>query len=157
MLGIGDVAPDFEAARDGGDTIKLSDLRGRKVVLYFYPKDFTPGCTLEARSFRSAQADFEARNAVIIGVSGDNVKSHDRFKASCGLTFPLLCDPDRSIAKAYGVWRKKKMYGRTFLGAVRATYVVDEEGRVEAVYDKVRVRNHVAEVLEGLGRDAPAD
>ena len=157
MLGIGDIAPDFEAPTDGGDTIRLSDLRGRKVVLYFYPKDFTPGCTMEARSFRNAHADLEAKNAVIVGVSGDSPKSHDKFKARCGLTFPLVSDPDRTIAKAYGVWRHKKMYGRTFLGAVRATYVIDEHGRVEAVYDKVRVMNHVAEVLEGLERGAPAD
>lgn len=150
MLTVGDTAPDFTAETDGGDSIKLSNLRGRTVVLYFYPKDSTPGCTVEACSFRDADAEFAAKNAVILGVSADSVKSHDRFKAKHKLPFRLISDRDHSISEAYGARREKKMFGRTYMGIVRSTFVIDEEGRIKAAYDKVKVRGHTSRVLAGL-------
>ena len=150
MLAVGDAAPDFSAETDGGGSVKLSELRGKKVVLYFYPKDSTPGCTAEACAFRDSEADFQAKNTVILGVSSDSIKSHDRFKARHSLPFPLISDNDRSISESYGVWRQKKLFGRTYMGIVRSTFVIDEQGKIEAAYDKVKVRGHVAEVLAGL-------
>ncbi len=150
MLTKGDRAPDFTAEADGGETVTLHALRGSKVVLYFYPKDNTPGCTTEACEFRDAQAQFEERNAVILGVSPDGVGSHDRFKAKHGLPFRLISDPDHEIAEAYGVWREKSMYGRRYMGIVRSTFVIDEQGTIQAAYDKVRVRGHVDSVLASV-------
>ena len=150
MAGAGDIAPDFEAGTDGGGSIRLSDFRGKKVVLYFYPKDGTPGCTTEACAFRDARPDFEARNAVILGVSPDSVKSHNRFKAKHGLPFLLVSDPDHAITESYGVWRQKSLYGKRYMGVVRSTFVIDEEGTIRAVFDNVRVRGHVSNVLESL-------
>ncbi len=150
MLTIGDTAPEFAAATDGGGSIRLSDLRGTKVILYFYPKDRTPGCTIEACAFRDAGEEFKARNAVILGVSADSVRSHDRFKSKHRLSFPLISDPDHSIAEAYGAWREKKMFGRTYMGIVRSTFVIDEEGRIKAAFDKVKVRGHIRQVLAAL-------
>ena len=150
MLQPGDPAPDFEAETDGGGTLRLADLRGKKVVLYFYPKDNTPGCTFEALSFRDAQPEFAAKNAVILGVSADSVRSHDRFKAMHNLPFRLLSDRDHAIAEAYGAWREKKLFGRKYMGIVRSTYLIDEHGRIEATCDKVRVHGHAADVLERL-------
>lgn len=144
------MAPDFRAQTDGGGEVRLSSLRGKKVVLYFYPKDSTPGCTVEARSFRDLHAGFESRNAVVLGVSGDSVKSHDRFKACHSLPFPLVSDPDHRIAKAYGTWRKRGVLRFGFLPQVRSTFVIDEEGRIEAVYDRVNVLGHGERVLNGL-------
>lgn len=150
MLSVGDMAPDFRADTDGGRRIRLSDYRGQKVILYFYPKDSTPGCMLEACSFRSMHAEFTAKNAVILGVSGDSAESHERFKARHKLPFPLLSDPNRSIATAYGTWRKRRLLGFPFMWPARATFVIDEEGRIEAVYDKVNVLGHASHVLDGL-------
>ena len=150
MLNVGDIAPDFEAKTDGDASVRLSDLRGKKVILYFYPRDSTPGCTVEACAFRDAASEFKAKDAVILGVSADSVKSHDRFKARHSLSFPLVSDGDHSISEAYGVWREKRMFGRKYMGIVRATYVIDEEGRIRAAYDKVKVRGHVAAVLSAL-------
>lgn len=150
MPEVGDTAPDFTAETDGGGTVRLSDLRGRKVVLYFYPRDNTSGCTAEACAFRDAEADFAARNAVILGVSPDSVASHDRFKAKHGLPFRLVSDSGNAIAEAYGSWREKSMYGRRYMGVVRSTFVIDEQGRVEAAFDRVRVKGHAEKVLAKL-------
>ena len=150
MRSTGEMAPDFEARTDGGASIRLSDFRGKKVVLYFYPKDGTSGCTTEACSFRDARLHFEERDAVILGVSPDSVKSHGRFKAKHGLPFLLVSDPDHAICQSYGVWREKSRYGRRYMGIVRSTFVIDEDGRIQTVFDNVRVRGHVSNVLETL-------
>lgn len=150
MPSLGDLAPDFAATTDGGESIRLSDLRGTKVVLYFYPRDGTSGCTTEACSFRDAQPGFAARNALILGVSPDSVKSHDRFKAKHGLPFCLVSDPDHAIAESYGAWREKSLYGKRYMGVARTTFVIDEVGRIEAAFGKVKVRGHVSEVLDSL-------
>lgn len=150
MLAIGDDAPDFDAAADGGGTVALKALRGKKVVLYFYPKDNTPGCTAEACGFRDAAAEFSAKDAVVLGVSPDSVRSHDRFKAKFDLPFRLLSDPDHSLAEAYGVWREKSLYGRKYMGIVRSTFVIDAQGKVAEIYDKVKVKGHAAALLSNL-------
>ncbi len=150
MLAKGAKAPDFTAERDGGNSVRLSDLRGRRVVLYFYPKDNTPGCTTEACSFRDRQVDFETRSVVILGVSPDSVASHERFKAKYGIPFQLVSDPDHSIAEAYGVWREKSMFGKRYMGIVRSTFVIDEQGMIESVFDNVKVPGHVDSVLASL-------
>lgn len=150
MLQPGDPAPDFHAETDGGGSVRLSDLRGKKVVLYFYPKDSTPGCTIEACGFRDAESDFAAKNAVILGVSADSVRSHDRFKAKHRLPFPLISDSDHAIAEAYGAWRQKSLFGKKYMGIVRSTFVIDEEGRIAAAHDKVKVPGHVQAVLAAL-------
>ena len=147
MIKIGATAPDFTAPTDGGGTVRLKDLRGKKVVLYFYPKDNTPGCTTESCDFRDAQAKFEAKDAVILGVSPDSVKSHDKFKEKFNLPFTLISDEDHKIAEAYGVWQEKSMYGRKYMGIQRSTFVIDEKGKIAAIYDKVKVTGHVADVL----------
>ena len=153
MLSVGDTAPNFSAKTDGEGSVTLSDFRGKKVVLYFYPRDSTPGCTIEACAFRDAELDFKAKNTVILGVSADSTKSHDRFKSKHSLPFPLISDPDHSISESYGAWRQKKLFGRTYMGIVRSTFVIDEQGKIEAAYDKVKVRGHVADVLGRLGAD----
>ena len=150
-LHVGDTAPDFEAKADGGSVIRLSDYRGKKVVLFFYPKDSTPGCMFEACSFRSAQPQFEAKNAIILGISADSTESHERFKARHALPFRLISDRDHSIARSYGAWRKKSLLGFGFMWIVRSTFVINEEGRIDAIYDNVNVLGHVAQVLESLG------
>ena len=150
MIKIGATAPDFTAPTDGGGTVRLKDLRGKKVVLYFYPKDNTPGCTTESCDFRDAQAKFEAKDAVILGVSPDSVKSHDKFKEKFDLPFALISDEDHKIAEAYGVWQEKSMYGRKYMCIVRSTFIIDEKGKIAAIYDKVKVNGHAAEVLESI-------
>lgn len=150
MLRVGDPAPDFTAETDGGGTLRLADLRGQRVVLYFYPRDNTPGCTTEACDFRDAASRFADKSAVILGVSTDSVQSHDRFKAKHELPFLLLSDSDRAIAGAYGTWREKSLYGKKFMGMVRSTFVIDEQGIIAAVYDKVRVKGHVEALLDAL-------
>ncbi len=151
MPKVGEMAPDFEARTDSGETIRLSDFRGKRVVLYFYPKDNTPGCTAQACSFRDLHAEFEHRNAVVLGVSGDSVESHGRFKARHGLPFPLLSDPDHRIAESYGTWRKRGLLRFGFLPQVRSTFVIDEQGRIEAVHDRIGALGHGQRVLEDLG------
>ena len=146
----GEAAPDFTAPADGGGSVRLSDLRGKRVVLYFYPKDFTPGCTLEACDFRDAAADFAGENCVILGVSADSVGRHESFSARHGLPFRLLSDTDHSISEAYGAWREKTLFGRKYMGIVRSTFLVDEQGDVLAAFDKVRVRGHAAQVLAAV-------
>ncbi|MCL7926554.1 MAG: thioredoxin-dependent thiol peroxidase [marine benthic group bacterium] len=150
MLNEGDIAPDFELATYGGDTIKLSDLRGRRVVLYFYPKDDTSGCTKEACGFRDNLAALEESNATVIGVSPDGVASHEKFRDKYDLNFPLLSDPDHQVAEAYGAWGTKKMYGREYQGILRSTFVIDPEGRIEKVYAKVKPAEHAGQVASDL-------
>jgi peroxiredoxin Q/BCP len=144
---VGDTAPDFTAPTDGGGTIRLKDLRGKQVVLYFYPKDNTPGCTTESCDFRDAHAEFGSKNAVVLGISPDGVKSHDKFKGKFELPFTLVSDEDHQIAETYGAWQEKSMYGRKYMGIQRSTFVIDEKGKIAEVYAKVKVKGHVADVL----------
>ena len=146
-LEAGHPAPDFTAPTDGGATITLSDLRGRSVVLYFYPKDSTPGCTREACGFRDAYPDFGGVDAEILGVSKDSVKRHDNFKAKQQLPFRLVSDGDGAICEAYGTWVQKKLYGREYMGIERATFLIDKAGTVRQIWRKVKVAGHVDAVL----------
>ncbi len=149
MLTEGQKAPDFTLPATGGRTISLADYRGKNaVVLYWYPKDSTPGCTQEACSFRDLQAEFEAVGAVILGVSLDSIKSHESFAAKQHLNFPLLSDGDKSVSTAYGIFKEKSMYGKTFLGIERTTFVIDKEGIIRKIWPKVKVEGHIDEVLE---------
>ena len=150
MVQKGDVAPDFRLPSDDGSEIGLADLRGRKVVLYFYPKDDTSGCTLQACAFRDALPRIEERGALVLGVSPDPVESHRKFRIKYGLNFPLLADTDHRVALAYGVWKKKSMYGRTYMGIERSTFIIDEGGRVEQAWRKVKPADHALEVLDAL-------
>ncbi len=147
-LEVGSFAPNFEAIDEAGKRHALKDYRGKTVILYFYPKDHTSGCTQEACDFRDNFDNLRKRGAVILGVSGDSAQSHQRFKEKHQLPFPLLLDEDRSMAKAYGVWGEKSMYGRKFMGITRSTFVIGADGRLEHVYRKVSVPGHVKELLE---------
>ena len=144
---IGAVAPDFRLAADGGGTISLTDFRGRKLVLYFYPKADTPGCTQESMDFNRLRPDFKKAGTSILGVSADPVKAQDKFKAKYDLTFPLGSDPTHAMLEAYGVWSEKSMYGRTFMGIPRTTYLIDRDGRVAQVWTNVKVPGHAETVL----------
>ncbi len=144
----GQRAPDFEMATDGGGTVSLAGLAGRKVVLYFYPKDDTPGCTREACGFRDSHPEFAGLDAVVVGVSKDSTARHDRFKAKHDLPFALAADLDGGVCEAYGTWVEKSMYGRTFMGIERATFLIDETGVIRRIWRKVRVNGHVDSVLE---------
>ena len=144
----GQRAPDFEMATDGGGTVSLAGLAGRKVVLYFYPKDDTPGCTREACGFRDSHPEFAGLDAEVVGVSKDSTARHDRFKAKHDLPFALAADLDGSVCEAYGTWVEKSMYGRTFMGIERATFLIDETGVIRRIWRKVRVNGHVDSVLE---------
>lgn len=146
----GDKAPAFSLPRDGGGTISLKDLKGQKVVLYFYPKDDTSGCTAEACAFRDALPDFSKVKAQVIGISRDSVKSHDAFKAKHGLSFPLAADEDGKVCEAYGTWVEKSMYGRKYMGIERATFLIDEKGVIRKVWRKVKVPGHAGDVLEAV-------
>ncbi|MFZ1680142.1 MAG: peroxiredoxin [Rhizobiaceae bacterium] len=148
QLDRGALAPDFDLPAAGGGTLRLSALKGRKVVLYFYPKDDTSGCTREALDFESLRDAFAAAGAVIVGLSPDSVKSHDKFRARHGLTFDLAADEARDTLAAYGVWVEKSMYGRKYMGVERSTFLIDADGRVARVWRKVSVPDHAAEVLE---------
>jgi peroxiredoxin Q/BCP len=150
MLEAGDKAPEFKAASDTGKTVSLKDLRGKKIILYFYPKDNTPGCTQEACDFRDSLARFDEKNVVVLGISPDSVESHRKFKAKFELPFPLLADEDHKIAEAYGAWGEKSLYGRKFMGIIRSTFVIDEKGRISAVYGKVKVTGHVDQLLAAV-------
>ncbi|MFD1884491.1 thioredoxin-dependent thiol peroxidase [Paenibacillus wenxiniae] len=149
-LQIGQPAPDFTLEASGGKEISLSDYRGRKVVLYFYPKDNTSSCTQEACDFRDSTAGYEQHGAVVLGVSPDSVKSHDKFTAKHELPFPLLADPDHAVAEAYGVWQLKKMYGKEYEGIVRSTFLIDEDGNLQQEWRNVKVKGHVDAVLEAI-------
>ena len=148
MVNIGDKAPEFSASTDGGGTVSLKDLIDKKIVLYFYPKDMTPGCTAESCGFRDALPDFSKVNAEIIGVSKDSVKRHDKFKEKYELPFMLAADEDGKMCEAYGVWQEKKNYGKTYMGIVRSTFLIDEKGKIAAVWRNLRVKGHVEKVLE---------
>jgi peroxiredoxin Q/BCP len=150
MLKAGDRAPAFSLHADGGDRVSLKDFKGRKVVLYFYPRDDTSGCTTEACEFRDNWKTVQALGAVVLGVSPDSTASHDKFKTKYRLPFPLLADPDHSIAEAYGAWGEKSMYGRKYQGILRSTFVIDEKGRIATVFPKVKPKGHAAEVLAAL-------
>lgn len=157
MLQEGMMAPDFALTADGDREVALSDFRGQRVVLYFYPKDNTPGCTTEACNFRDDYSEVIAAGAVVLGVSPDSVKSHDRFKLKYELPFALLSDPDHQVAEMYGAWGEKKMRGRTYMGILRSTFVIDEEGKIVKVFPKVKPKNHSQEVLAALAEMGEGD
>jgi thioredoxin-dependent peroxiredoxin len=150
QLTIGQPAPDFTLPNDEGQSVRLADYRGRKVVLYFYPEDDTPGCTTEACSFRDGLSTLHNRRAVVLGVSADSVESHVKFKQKYHLNFPLLSDVDKVVCNAYGVWQEKQMFGRKYMGIVRTTLIIDEQGRIAKIFPKVKVESHFDEVLAAL-------
>ena len=150
MLTIGTKAPDFTLFDKDGNAVSLSDFFGKRVVLYFYPKDNTPGCTRQACAFAGAYKEFEARGVVVIGISRDSVASHQKFAEKYELPFILLSDPDRQAIEAYGVWQEKKNYGKVSMGVVRSTYLIDVEGKIEAVMPNVKPDTNAAEILEML-------
>ncbi len=150
MLKAGDPAPDFEAVLDSGDKVSLNQFRGKNVVLYFYPKDNTPGCTREACDFRDNISSLEDKNTVVLGVSPDSVKSHQKFKDKFDLPFPLISDEAKDVAQAFGVWREKKMYGKTRMGIVRSTFIIGPDGLIAKAYDSVKVAGHVEDVIASL-------
>ncbi|HKJ92286.1 MAG TPA: thioredoxin-dependent thiol peroxidase [Longimicrobiales bacterium] len=151
MLSEGDRAPDFSLPADDGSTVRLSDLKGRKVVLYFYPKDDTPGCTKQACGLRDDYSAFQDLDAVVLGVSPDPVASHVRFRDKYSLPFPLLADTDHEVAEAYGVWKEKTLYGKKHWGNQRDTFVIDEDGKVAKIFRRVKPEQHVGLVLDVLG------
>jgi peroxiredoxin Q/BCP len=150
MLKAGDKAPSFSLASDGGHTVASATLKGQRYVIYFYPKDDTPGCTREACAFRDKLPAFGKLSVPVFGASGDEAKAHDRFVQKYGLNFPLLADPDHKLLEAYGVWVEKSMYGRKYFGIQRSTFVVDAKGRIEKVWEKVSPDSHAEEVLAYL-------
>jgi peroxiredoxin Q/BCP len=151
MLKEGDKAPDFTAKNQDGETVKLKDLQGKRVVLYFYPKDDTPGCTKEACSFRDADDIFAKKGIKVLGVSIDDEKSHKKFISKYQLPFDLLADTDKEIVEKYGVWGEKSMYGRKYMGTHRKTFLIDEQGKIVKIFDKVKVAEHADEVLKAFG------
>lgn len=150
MLKPGAKAPPFSLPADDGSTVSLKDFKGRPVVLYFYPKDDTSGCTTEACEFRDSWKAVQKAGAVVLGVSPDSVASHAKWKKKLPLPFPLLADEDHRVAEAYGAWGEKSMYGRKYMGILRATFVIDGNGKVAKVFEKVKPKGHAAEVLEAL-------
>ena len=150
MLEVGTKAPAFTLPDKSGNLVSLSDFAGKKVVLYFYPKDSTPGCTRQACAFAAAYEEFGELNTVVIGVSRDSAASHQRFAEKNGLPFILLSDPERAAIEAYGVWQEKKNYGKVSMGVVRSTYIIDENGVIEKVMPKVKPDTNAAEILEYL-------
>jgi peroxiredoxin Q/BCP len=148
----GDLAPEFELPTDSGATLKLSDLRGKRVVLYFYPKDDTSGCTTQACGFRDAYPQIEERNAVVLGVSPDGVKSHQKFKTKYDLPFVLLADEEHQVAEAYGVWVEKSMYGKQYMGISRSHFVIDEQGRIVDAQAKISPTDSVEMALAAIQR-----
>lgn len=149
-LQTGTEAPEFTLPNENGDNVSLSDLRGRKVVLYFYPKDDTPGCTTEACGIRDQFPSFEAKGAVVLGVSADDSASHRAFKEKYNLPFTLLADTEHKVSEAYGVWGTRKMYGKEYIGIKRTTYLIGEQGNIERVFEKVSPADHPQELLDAL-------
>lgn len=150
MIRQGDPAPDFTLPADDGSELTLSNFRGQRVILYFYPKDNTPGCTTQACGLRDSLPEIGSRGAVVLGVSPDPVRSHVRFRDKHGLNFPLLADEDHQVAETYGVWREKSMYGKKYWGIVRSTFVIDPSGVIEEAWYKVKPKDHASRVLEIL-------
>ena len=148
-LNVGDQAPDFSALNEKGETVKLSDFSGKKLVLYFYPKDDTPGCTAEACSLRDGYPKFIAQGYAILGVSPDSVKKHVKFIEKYDLPFSLLADEDKAVSNAYGVWGPKKFMGRSYEGVHRTTFVIDASGKIEEIIEKVDTKNHAEQLLAG--------
>lgn len=155
-LQIGDKAPDFTLPTDGNDSITLSDLKGRKVVLYFYPKDDTPGCTKEACGFKENMAQLDKINAAVIGISKCSVAKHDKFKAKYNLNFPLASDENGDVCDAYGTWAEKSMFGKKYMGIERATFLIDEDGKIENIWRKVKVNGHVEDVIAAIAENTEA-
>ncbi|WP_170363251.1 peroxiredoxin [Ruegeria arenilitoris] len=150
MPDVADIAPDFTLPRDGGGTVTLSDLRGRPVVLFFYPRDDTPGCTKESIGFSEQLQSFADAGAQVFGISRDSVSKHDKFVAKHGLTTPLLSDEGSTVCEVYGVWVEKNMYGKKSMGIERSTFLIDADGKIARVWRKVKVPGHVDEVLEAV-------
>jgi peroxiredoxin Q/BCP len=150
MLKPGSGAPDFSLKTDTGESVRLKDYRGKKVILYFYPKDMTSGCTAEACDFRDNIRKFEKKGAVVLGVSADSVESHQKFKNKYNLPFTLLSDETKKVLRDYGVWQQKSMYGKKYMGIARTTYIIDEKGKIEKVFEKVNVNGHINELLMQL-------
>ena len=150
MLKERDLAPDFELPTDDGSRLRLSDLRGKKVVLFFYPRADTPGCTVEACEFRDLYPDITVQGAEVLGISPDPVAAVRKFREKFDLPFRLLADPEHTVAELYGVWREKTTFGQTYMGVVRTTFLVDAEGRIGRVYEEVTPEGHAGEVLQGL-------
>jgi peroxiredoxin Q/BCP len=150
MLKIGDKAPAFTLIDDSGNKVSLKDFKGKTVVLYFYPKDLTPGCTVEACDFRDAAPALKKKKAVVLGVSRDSVALHGKFRDKHELNFPLLADEEGEVCKAYGVWQEKSIYGKKYMGIARTTFVIGPTGKIEQVFEKVKVKGHIDEVLETL-------
>lgn len=149
-LNIGDKAPDFNLKDQNGNDVSLESLKGKRVILYFYPKDDTPGCTVEACNFRDDFSLYTDRNTVILGVSPDGEQSHQKFIKKFDLPFSLLCDEDHSVAEKYGAWGEKNMYGRKYMGIVRTTVQIDKDGMIEQVYEKVKAKIHSKEILDTI-------
>lgn len=149
-LKIGDRAPDFSLPASGDQTLSLADFKGHKLVLYFYPKDNTPGCTTQAIDFTASAKAFEAANTAVVGVSADSLKKHDNFITKHQLAIPLISDEDHVALNAYGVWVEKSMYGKKFMGIERATYLISEDGKIAAIWRKVKVKGHIEAVLEAV-------
>lgn len=145
------MAPQFTGKDQDGRNVSLKDFKGKKVILYFYPKDDTPGCTAEACNLRDNYDDLLSRGFAIIGVSPDDVKSHGKFKTKFDLPFSLIADPEKTIIKAYGTWGEKSMYGKTYLGVLRTTFVIDESGKIQKIISKVNTGDHTKQILELLG------
>ena len=151
MLAVGTVAPGFTLPDQNGEMKSLSDYRGRKVILYFYPKDMTSGCTKQACAFGELYPQFREKGAVVLGVSKDSIASHKRFEEKYGLPFTLLSDPEKAVIQAYDVWKEKKLYGKVSMGIVRTTYLIDENGVIVKAYDKVKAAENPARMLGDLG------
>lgn len=149
-LDLGDQVPDLKLPSSSGKEVSLLDYRGKRIILYFYPKDDTPGCTKEACAFRDMQGHFTAKNTVIIGVSKDSLNSHDKFIQKFDLPFELLSDEEGQLMDLFGVWKEKSMYGKTFMGVVRSTFLIDENGKLAKAWRNVRVKDHAEKVLEAI-------
>jgi len=149
-LTVGDIAPDFSLVGQDGKKYSLKDFRGKKVVLYFYPKDNTKGCTAEACGFRDNYRAIEKSGAVVLGISADGLLSHQKFSEAYRLNFPILSDETKEVIKQYGVWKKKQRFGKTYMGIVRSTFIIDEQGKISHIFSNVRVEGHVEKVLMAL-------
>ena len=147
---VGQKAPEFTVVDDSGKAVKLSDFKGKKVVLYFYPKDDTPGCTKEACSFRDGISEIRKKGAVVLGVSADSAESHQKFKKKFDLNFPLLADTEKKIIEDYDVWKEKSLYGRKYMGIERTTYIIGRDGKISHIFPKVKVSEHYDEVIAAL-------